>query len=632
MNPEVTPPKGTSPGNRISVCLIAKNEEANIENCLKSVVDIAYEIIVVDTGSTDKTKKIASKYAKVYDFKWQDDFSKARNESIKHATGDWILVIDADEELTEKSREYIFPFLESQPYKDEPVAFSLKLLEPDNIIFKTVLFKAGCGIHFVKPVHEHLFRKNDSLIIAKADLLTILHTVFKNSTKETIANKNKKYVFKLLKIIKENPNFSDKSYFSYHLGNAYLTNEQINSAMKAYQDSYTFFNQSRRPKKAQLYGNIILAQIRILVFNKKKYKEAIPFIEELLSISPNFPDALFFLAYCHEYLGDYPKAIEVYQSIIKLLSQVNPDKLDPLGINSLQDFLYLMVMMELGRCYIVTGEKAKALFCLNKAFSQKSNIPELITILTMYYFLENDLSKIIHYYLHNEVNMSREDQEYLLRVSMLPPEDIRYKNTLVSFLKMLENTKIDWLKEELKLIRDKINDLTTVKVSVFIIAGNQEEYIESCIRSVLPVADEITVIDTGSTDNTKDLAAKYTRVLEIKSKDDSDINIRNHLLETAGGEWILLLKGNEVLAEETQKNLLKFLSVQPYQNKAVAFCLTCINPDSLEGYLKANLIKNGFKIRFAENDQLYSPDQKLLLVSTSFKVLSLGNDVLSGKK
>ena len=76
--------------------MIVKNEEKFLQRCLDSVdVD---EIIVVDTGSTDKTKEIARNYTgKVYDFKWVDDFSKARNFSISKATKEWILVLDADE-------------------------------------------------------------------------------------------------------------------------------------------------------------------------------------------------------------------------------------------------------------------------------------------------------------------------------------------------------------------------------------------------------------------------------------------------------------------------------------------------------------------------------------------------------
>ena len=92
----------------ISLCMITKNEQDNLAECLNSVKDIADEIIVVDTGSKDKTKEIAKKFsAKIFDFKWSDDFSAARNESLKHATKDWILILDADETLGEEGKKAI---------------------------------------------------------------------------------------------------------------------------------------------------------------------------------------------------------------------------------------------------------------------------------------------------------------------------------------------------------------------------------------------------------------------------------------------------------------------------------------------------------------------------------------------
>src|SRR3989339_1262551 len=93
----------------ISLCIITKDEEKNIANCLNSAKDIADEFIIVDTGSADKTKDVCKNFFiskkildyKILDFKWQDDFSAARNESIKHAAKEWILVLDADETLDE---------------------------------------------------------------------------------------------------------------------------------------------------------------------------------------------------------------------------------------------------------------------------------------------------------------------------------------------------------------------------------------------------------------------------------------------------------------------------------------------------------------------------------------------------
>lgn len=82
----------------ISVCIIAKNEERFIEECLKKLLPYGFEIIVTDTGSTDRTKEIAEKYAdKVLDFEWIDDFSAARNFCASHASNNWILSLDCDE-------------------------------------------------------------------------------------------------------------------------------------------------------------------------------------------------------------------------------------------------------------------------------------------------------------------------------------------------------------------------------------------------------------------------------------------------------------------------------------------------------------------------------------------------------
>ncbi|MBI2523263.1 glycosyltransferase [Candidatus Woesearchaeota archaeon] len=92
----------------VSLCMIVKDEEGYIEKCISSVKNIIDEIIIIDTGSNDKTKEIAKNLnAKIYDFEWSDDFSAARNFSISKATKDWILVLDADETISNKDLETI---------------------------------------------------------------------------------------------------------------------------------------------------------------------------------------------------------------------------------------------------------------------------------------------------------------------------------------------------------------------------------------------------------------------------------------------------------------------------------------------------------------------------------------------
>ena len=97
----------------LSVCLIARNEEAHLPRCLASVRGLADEIVLVDTGSIDRTVEIAQAAgARVFHETWQDDFSLARNACLARATGDWILSLDADETIAPRDHEVIRALLD----------------------------------------------------------------------------------------------------------------------------------------------------------------------------------------------------------------------------------------------------------------------------------------------------------------------------------------------------------------------------------------------------------------------------------------------------------------------------------------------------------------------------------------
>jgi hypothetical protein len=99
---------------RLSVCMIVKNEERFLGQCLASVKEIADELIVIDTGSIDRTVEIAREHgAQVGHFEWCNDFAAARNASIALATGDWILFLDADEELSPAEKQTLPTLLAS---------------------------------------------------------------------------------------------------------------------------------------------------------------------------------------------------------------------------------------------------------------------------------------------------------------------------------------------------------------------------------------------------------------------------------------------------------------------------------------------------------------------------------------
>ncbi|MBQ3783659.1 MAG: glycosyltransferase family 2 protein [Lachnospiraceae bacterium] len=145
----------------ISLCMIVKNEERVLARCLDSLIGLMDEIIIVDTGSTDKTKEIAKKYTdKVYDFAWVDDFSAARNFSFSKATMDYIYVADADEVLDEENRAEFQKLKEAMLPEVEIVQMYYANQKSFNTVYnfdkeyRPKLYKRLRNFLWVDPIHE----------------------------------------------------------------------------------------------------------------------------------------------------------------------------------------------------------------------------------------------------------------------------------------------------------------------------------------------------------------------------------------------------------------------------------------------------------------------------------------------
>lgn len=142
----------------ISLCMIVRNEEAVLGRCLDSVADLVDEIILADTGSTDRTKAIAAEYAaKVYDFPWCDDFSAARNFAVSQAVGDYWMWLDADDVVEGDNHEKLRKILEHPDADMVYLPYWLSFSPdgtPQTISRRERIFRRERGYRFTGAVHE----------------------------------------------------------------------------------------------------------------------------------------------------------------------------------------------------------------------------------------------------------------------------------------------------------------------------------------------------------------------------------------------------------------------------------------------------------------------------------------------
>ncbi|MBK7500136.1 MAG: glycosyltransferase family 2 protein [Ignavibacteriales bacterium] len=149
----------------LSLCMIVKDEEKHLTRSLSSVKDVVNEIVIVDTGSSDKTIEIAKSFsAKIFHFDWVNDFSAARNFALSKCPGDWILYLDADEELKPDSIEEVKKYKSHTPAGVYCTVKSLGSSTANGSVMRYPrLFANVPGLEFVGKVHEQIsdsLRKN----------------------------------------------------------------------------------------------------------------------------------------------------------------------------------------------------------------------------------------------------------------------------------------------------------------------------------------------------------------------------------------------------------------------------------------------------------------------------------------
>jgi tetratricopeptide (TPR) repeat protein len=213
----------------VSVCMIVKNEAHQLADCLSSLGDFASEVIVVDTGSTDRTVEIARAFgAVIKHFEWIDDFSAARNESLKNAQSDWIFVFDADDRLA--AEELVR--LKNALVSNQADGYFCRVVSPGKnsvlVANHFRLLRNHRGVRFERPLHEDASGSavRQGLTLAHTNI-AITHTGYSNSP-DAIRRKQQRNQKILRAHFKPD---GDDLYWRFHFGvNAYLLKEYDTAA------------------------------------------------------------------------------------------------------------------------------------------------------------------------------------------------------------------------------------------------------------------------------------------------------------------------------------------------------------------------------------------------------------------
>ncbi|MGE5660516.1 MAG: tetratricopeptide repeat protein [Actinomycetota bacterium] len=337
----------------LSLCIIVKNEETTLPRCLDSVRDVVDEMVVLDTGSSDRTPEIAREFgARVYEFEWCNDFSAARNESLKYVRGKWILVLDADEELTAG----IIPHIKQAIKSDSHILINLIRQEigatqsPYSLISR--LFRNHPDIRFSRPYHAmvddsigEILKREPHWQIGALPEVAILHDGYQPGA---IAGKNKlqkarsamegflaahptdPYVCSKLgalyvetgevqrgiALLKRG--LTDVSIdrgvlyeLHYHLGIAYRHQQQVAKAKDHYQAAIQL--EILPQLKLGAYNNLgnLLQEERNWVAAKSAYEQA-------LQIDPHFATGHYNLGMTLKAMGNFGDAIASYQRAVQI--------------------------------------------------------------------------------------------------------------------------------------------------------------------------------------------------------------------------------------------------------------------------------------------------------------------------
>lgn len=519
--------------NPLSVCIIAKNEESMIRDCLESVKDISNDIIVVDTGSTDKTKSIAFEYTnKVLNYEWNDDFAAARNFCLDQAKNNFILSIDCDERLI--NPDSVLSKLSQ--VNDNIGGIMVKVVSyNDNNNGKDVfnskmvrLFRNNPKIRFEGIIHEQVLNSilEAGFKIADSDI-EFLHEGY-NHDAVTMRKKQKRNLDLLLRQTRSNPN---SAYNLFQLARTYLAlNDLMNAESEIEKAIALSKNDDSVKPQALNYGALI-------AYKNNQKEIAMQRAELSLSLQPNQGFANYIIGECNFDNHLHQKALVNYNAMI------NAYKKEDLKSNIIGDYRLptSQIYFRIGRSNLAIGNVKVAKDNFHKGLEYNdSDINCLVGIADI-------LNKETDY--ENALI-------YLRKAKQAAPQRKEIDGYINVLLKSIEDTN----KIENNQIRNINENENKPLLTLSMIVKNEEKMLRGCLESAEKVVDEIVIVDTGSTDRTIEIAKEFGAKVYHFNWIDDFAAARNESLKHSKGKWILYLDADERISQFEVDKFRKSLS------------------------------------------------------------------------
>jgi tetratricopeptide (TPR) repeat protein len=370
---------------RLSLCMIVKDEEEALPRCLESVRGVVDEIVVVDTGSTDRTVAIAESFgARVVHEPWTGDFAHHRNTSLDAATGDWILVLDADEELV--GGEALRPLLndpDMEGYSLREVNFIGDEAGLDAVVNAAFrVFRNRERYRYDGALHEQIQAKvdPDGGVCTRFVSVEINHYGYLDPTTEARDKKDRNMRI-VMGEVRRKPT---DAFTLFNAGVEFQRIGDFRTALDYFTRAFSHLQNMR-----QYFASLLVRNIVASLKQLERYDEALEVVADALDAYPDFTDLHYLEGQLHFARREYREAIGCFRRAIELGDHAGDRYMSQAGMGSWNSWFAL------GTLHEGVGDLAEAVRCYKNAVtSARGYNPAPLVRLTQLLVREDDPDRV----------------------------------------------------------------------------------------------------------------------------------------------------------------------------------------------------------------------------------------------